>query len=287
MAKITSISTLGWAHYTLYEALPRIHERGFVNVEIASFDGYCFHCNSGSPVPAELKGMLSTYGMAPAVFHYSRGRRSAWKADDIEDFIDTWKRKIPDVREIGFPMMSMVCGERNTRSDQDEQLRAVAAAFDKVAEFARGFGITMLLEIPHVYSVIPRPAQVYQVLDHLQSDNIGVLVDSSHWGVIGYDIDEFLDRIGDRIRHVHLRDSRGPDTADRRQELELTPGKGSVDFRAFGAALDRIGYSGGVSLEFEYRDMTLPAIDDEYDFGLAYLVSCGWELPETVKYEQK
>ena len=59
MARVTSISSLGWAHYTLYEALPRIRDRGFVNVEIASFDGYCFHFNSGSPVASELKEMLS------------------------------------------------------------------------------------------------------------------------------------------------------------------------------------------------------------------------------------
>ena len=284
MARITSISTLGWAHYTLYEALPRIQKRGFVHLEIASFNTYCFHCNSGSPVPSELKAMLRTYGLKPAVFHYSRGRRSAWKQNEVKDFIETWKRKIPNVQELGFPMMSMVCGERNTRNDQDEQLRAVAAAFDEVADFAREYDIRMLIEVPHVYSVIPRPADVYRVLDLLQSDNIGVLIDSSHWGVIGYNVAEFLEKIGDRLWHVHLRDSRGPDTADGRQELELTPGKGGVDFREFGAALDKIGYKGGVSLEFEYRDLTFQAIEDEYDFGLAHLVSCGWELPGAVKY---
>ena len=29
MAKVTTISSLGWAHYTLYEALPRMAARGF------------------------------------------------------------------------------------------------------------------------------------------------------------------------------------------------------------------------------------------------------------------
>ncbi len=51
MARITTISSLGWAHYTLYEALPRMAARGFKKIEIASFNTYCFHFNYGSPTP--------------------------------------------------------------------------------------------------------------------------------------------------------------------------------------------------------------------------------------------
>ena len=71
MAKVTSISTLGWAHYTLYEALPRIQARGFKRVEICSFDSYCFHFNYGSPTPAELRRMLDDRGLTPMMMHYS------------------------------------------------------------------------------------------------------------------------------------------------------------------------------------------------------------------------
>jgi sugar phosphate isomerase/epimerase len=64
----------------------------------------------------------------------------------------------------------------------------------------------------------------------------------------------------------------------------LTPGVGTVDFRAFGAALDRAGYNGDVSIEFEYRDMTLDAIEREYDAGLRHLSEAGWELPDSVLF---
>jgi sugar phosphate isomerase/epimerase len=80
-----------------------------------------------------------------------------------------------------------------------------------------------------------------------------------------------------------LRDSAGPDTADRKQTLELTPGKGIVDFKKFSQALDRVNYNGDVSIEFEYRDMPLEAIEHEYDLGLAYLEKVGWQLPTDVK----
>jgi sugar phosphate isomerase/epimerase len=124
---------------------------------------------------------------------------------------------------------------------------------------------------------------VLWVFDRLKSSNVGALIDSSHWGIIGYNLDEFLRRLDDRLWHVHLRDSAGPDTADRKQDLELTPGVGTVDFAEFSAALDRAGYEGDVSIEFEYRDMTLDAIEREFDRGLRHLQKHGWELPETVK----
>ena len=63
----------------------------------------------------------------------------------------------------------------------------------------------------------------------------------------------------------------------------MTPGRGTVDFRKFGAALDRAGYQGDVSIEFEYRDMTFDAIEHEYDIGLKHLAKRGWQLPRGVR----
>ena len=60
------------------------------------------------------------------------------------------------------------------------------------------------------------PEAVLWTFDRLTSPNVGALVDSSHWGIIGYDVNRFLGTLGDRLWHVHLRDSAGPDTADRR-----------------------------------------------------------------------
>ena len=99
----------------------------------------------------------------------------------------------------------------------------------------------------------------------------------------GRKFDEFFDHLGDRLWHIHLRDSAGLDTADRKQELELTPGAGSVDFAKFAQALDRVDYYGDVTIEFEYRDLDLESIEREFDKGLKYLKQKGWKLPNTVK----
>ena len=283
MAKVTLISTLGWANYTLYEALPKIKARGFKKIEIASFPVYCFHLNQGSPTPSELKSSLDEYDMTLMMLHWFNKNHNAYEPENIQMFVDEYKRKFDQVAELKIPMMSMVFGERNDRSDQELQLKNALKAYDTVAEIALKYDIRMVIEVPHVYTIMPRPEQVYWLFDNFSSTNIGALVDCSHWGIIGYDIDEFFSRLGDRFWHIHLRDSKGKDTADRSQELEFTPGDGEVDFVKFGRALDAAGYKGDVSLEFEYRDMTLDAIENEYDKGLQHLVKCGWQLPAGVR----
>ena len=283
MAKITAISSLAWAHYTLYEALPRIAARGFRRAEIASFNSYCFHFNFGSPTPGELRRILAELRLQPICLNYFAGPHRAWEETQIDGFVAQWGRKIEQLCEVGIPMMTMSFGIRNDRTDQEAQLANAVRAYERVAEIAERYQIRMLLEVPHLYDIMARPQQVFWVFDRLDSTNVGALVDSSHWGIIGYDVDELFAGLRDRLWHVHLRDSRGPDTADFRQDLELTPGEGTVDFRKFAMALDAVGYAGDVSLDFEYRDMTLGTIEREIGRGLRHLESVGWQLPDGVR----
>lgn len=283
MAKVTALSSLGWANYTLYEALPRMAARGFKRIEIASFGTYSFHFNFGSPTPRELRKMLDGYHMTPVCLNYHTDFLHAWIPAEIDEFVREWTRKIVQLSEVGIPMMTMGFGVRNDRSDQDNQLANAVKAYDRVGEIGAKYGVKMLLEVPHLYGIMPRPEQVLWVFERISSSNIGALVDCSHWGIIGYEVDDFFSALGNRLWHIHLRDAAGPDTADRKQKLELTPGDGIVDFKKFGQALDRLHYAGDVSIEFEYRDMTLDAIEEEYDRGLKYLENAGWELPAGVR----
>ena len=84
MARVTAVSSLGWAQYTLYEALPRIAARGFRRVEIASFSSYCFHFNFGSPTPPDLARMLCEYELTPVCLNYDAGFHEAWNPAEVD-----------------------------------------------------------------------------------------------------------------------------------------------------------------------------------------------------------
>ena len=282
MAKVTAISTLGWSKYTTAEAFAAMAARGFRRVEIASFGEYCWHFNE-TPTPEELKAMFDRYHFQPVNLNYCTVVYPA-TPEGAKKFLADWTAKFPALEKAGIPMMCMHFGDRAGSGTPDaERLRLVASSFDELARRGKDYGVKLVIEAPHLYQMYCRPELVLAIVDQMSSDNFGVLVDSSHWGIIGYDADEYFAKLGKRLAHIHLRDSTGGDTADKKQKLELTPGDGIVDFKKFGEALDRAGYKGDVSLEFEYRDVSKEAIDIEFDRGISHLRKCGWIFPEGVR----
>lgn len=57
----------------------------------------------------------------------------------------------------------------------------------------------MLLKVSDWYSIMPGVEEVIWVLDRLDSPDIGVLVNSSRWGIIGYAVDAFFSDPGERL----------------------------------------------------------------------------------------
>ncbi len=97
----------------------------------------------------------------------------------------------------------------------------------------------------------------------------GFNYDPSHLAYQGVGYVDFIRRFGDRIVHVHVKDvwwsrHEAPagvfgghtDFGDRRRFWEFrSPGRGRVDFEAVIRALNRIGYVGPLSVEWEDADM--------------------------------
>ncbi len=291
MATVTAVSSIAYAHYTLYEALPRIAARGFSRVEIGSFCSYCYHFNNNSPRPAELKTMLADHGLAPVALNWSGGAGLANDTASAAPWIEAFRRKIDDALAAGIPMMTMHFGPRHEPGDLAERRKIAVDAYTRLADQAQRQGMIMLLEMPHLHLVHDDAASVIELLNAVDHANVGLLLDSSHWGAIGYDLDAFLDAVGDRLMHVHLRDAVPESTPelDARYKrpalspnpvynLTLTPGIGVVDFTSLARALDARGYNRDVTAEFEYFDLPLDEIEQEYDAGLAHLRGTGWHI---------
>ena len=293
MATVTATSSIAYAHYTLFEALPRQAALGFRKIEIGSFRNYCYHFNNGSPRPAELRIMLADYGLTPIALNWNGGIGRSCEADAIPEWLEGYKARIDDAQAVGIPMMTMHFGRHSKDGDLSEERNIATDAYAQLAEYASQQGMAMLLELPHLHLVHDDCESVMTLLQPLDYANVGLLIDSSHWGVIGYDLDGFLKSVGHRLRHIHLRDSvacstRALDRKFKRPSLSpnpiynltLTPGLGVVDFAVFGQALDRIGYQGDVTTEFEYFDMPLDEIERQYHTGLSHLRHSGWSLAD-------
>ncbi len=97
----------------------------------------------------------------------------------------------------------------------------------------------------------------------------GFNYDPSHFGYQGVDYVGFIDRFGDRIVHVHMKDvwwssvhteagvfGGHTDFGDRRRFWDFRSlGRGAIDFEEIVRALNRTGYAGPLSVEWEDSGM--------------------------------
>ena len=97
----------------------------------------------------------------------------------------------------------------------------------------------------------------------------GFNYDPSHMGYQGVDYVEFIYRFSEKIIHVHIKDAAWSDTpteagifgghlnfGDRRRNWDfVSPGRGDIDFEQIIRALNRINYSGPLSVEWEDAGM--------------------------------
>ena len=288
MARITACSSLNYADHSLEVAAGRIAARGFRQIDIAHLGYYCTHFPTSDADAQRIGELLRSHRLRPVALNYFGGPKRRGFLLNVPEEADRYRRMMREVlgqaEKLGIPRVMATMGFRTTEPDAAERIRGAAAVISQVADEAHRMGIRITVEVPHAYSLAHDLPAVAEFFDNVTSPHVGACADCSHWGVIKYDFDRYMSIVGQRLCHVHLRDSAGEDTADFKQRLELTPGKGEVDFTRFGALLDKYGYAHEVTLETEYRDgYSVEQIEKELDDGLAYLARCGWELPEGVR----
>lgn len=284
--KIHAATTLGFSAYGLETALAQLADVGFNEVEISHMGSFCVHLPHPDTTAEAVADALDRNGVRPIACNISLGR---WEPDGRDRFFDyTESADARDAVALGrwYLELASRLGVRTVtmstaRRQLDERawlrhLKGAARAFREQARIASDLGIHIHLEVPHLFQITDSVEHVKAMFEEVDHPAVAATVDTSHWGVIGYDLDDLFGFLGDCLRHVHLRDAAGSDTRDFRQDLELTPGRGTVDFAAFREALERAGYRGTVSLDFEYRMPDIPHIRGEFDYGLAALAEAGW-----------
>lgn len=315
MPTINAVSTLAFSLSSLEVALQHIAAYGFTQVELSDQLTHSQHFGVDTVDPLEVKRLLARHGLAPvAVNAFTIGvpDTGEWadnrKPDKVqkgtssevaqiteakqklvfyklhdERQADAYRRRaqrlIDKAKLAGIPKVCLQGGHRLNIENHASELEAAARVLDQLGNYAERQGIRILLEMPHVWNIYFDHESSVRMLSHLQCDNIGVLLDSTHWHTTGYDLDSYLRFLGDRLWHVHLRDAAGRDDGEADYKLEITPGQGDVDFGHLADRLDTHGYAGDVTLETEYKNYSDPEeVDEENRQALAHLKSVGWQL---------
>lgn len=291
MPTVTALATLAYAAFPLEAALERIAARGFRRVEITNLGSYCRHLDGEGLDARRVESLLAQQRLVTVAINHN----TYWEEDGLPALPDlcngpcaalveeTVRSVLSLANKLGVGIVTTSVSRR-CLDEQDWPARAVraGAVIRRLCEYADSLGVRLSIEIPHLYQLADSVEHSVRLLEAVGAPSLGATLDSSHWGVIRYPVGSFVDYLGDRLCHIHLRDSAGEDSRDFRQELELTPGRGSVDFGALGAALDSRDYSGEATLEAEYRTRDLGFIERELDFGIGSLKRAGWSFPDGV-----
>lgn len=285
---INSATTLGFSAYGLTTALRQLAAAGFHEVEISHMGTFCAHLPYSETEAQTVSDTLDRYGLQPIACNISTGwwgREGEQRFFNYTENADTLEAiaqgrwYIELAAQLGVQAVTMSTARRQLEdSEWLLHLRAAARAFREQAKIAADLGLYIHIEAPHLFQITDSVDHVKAMFEEVDHPALAATVDSSHWGVIGYELDDLIGFLGERLRHVHLRDSTGSDTRDFLQDLELTPGRGTVDFSVFREALQRSDYKGTVSLDFEYRMQDIPHIMSEFEFGIAALDSAGWAM---------
>ncbi len=165
----------------------------------------------------------------------------------------------------------------------------VAAYARRLTEFGRllngAYGLALAYH-HHLMMV----AETFDEISHLFDQTgreIGLLLDTGHAVAGGFDYRRLIERFGDRVTHIHLKDVRGPTIDDvRAGELSFNtgvrkgmftvPGDGIVDFTPLARFVRESGYRGWLVVEAE-QDPALapprPAVTRAFDHILHTLTA--------------
>jgi sugar phosphate isomerase/epimerase len=126
--------------------------------------------------------------------------------------------------------------------EREQRLDLAVEGLREMAEACRVRGLTLVVETPLPHLLGGALDDFAWILERLPREGVGVCVDTSHCALGGFLLDAVA-RFGDRLVHIQASDNRGV-TDD-----HLPPGDGNIDWGAFCAALQSVGYRGAFMLE--------------------------------------
>lgn len=257
-------STISFRHLTLRPALAAIADLGFTEIDLGSLPGVCDH------VPLDLDHHR-VQDVADAVRRSGLTVRSI--NCDVGDLNDVGTDLEGSTHLRGLLELAATVGAQalvlpNGAGDHapmdtlDKDLDRVAANLDIALKHARPHRVDIWTESLHVFRLCCTAERASALAERIDPA-IGIVMDFSHIVASGAEPSQFAATYGSRIAHVHIRDAtRGTvrldttDEVDAPGNINISVGRGDVDFHGGFAALRSAGFDGHFALELETRDIT-------------------------------
>lgn len=134
-----------------------------------------------------------------------------------------------------------------------ETIERVIQNLMKLTKVAEDSGVMLALE--NEFGITSRGEQIVQIIDRINSPNLGANLDPANFMVSKEDPVRAIEVLGRRIFHTHLKDCTYTGTGRWWGYEWVELGTGQMDYRSILAKLEKVGYNGFLSLEYEQSDI--------------------------------
>jgi len=270
---ITTNTRGGWEK-DVFGSFRDAHEVGYRNVE--SFIHYFldFYDN-----PKELAHRIGEIGVsfvtisngAPMEMHFEDPSKH-------EKLLADHLRLARFIRHFGCTHLKINLGPRRPEGTTAEDLAQMSKVLDKLGKSLTAEGIKLAIHA-HMWSQFENRKEIDYVLGHTDPKHVWFVLDTGHITMAGIDPVELARTLGHRIVEFHMKDTK-PETRggargrlDRPDMMTDPPffelGHGGVDFPGIKTELDRIGWSGWLTVELDSSPVKGPK--ESSRISLAYL----------------
>ncbi len=157
--------------------------------------------------------------------------------------VDDLKRCAEWLDEAGGTCLVVHPGGLSGAEGREPRRAALARGLLELAEHAAGLRVRICVEnMPPGVHPGSRVAELVELLAELDHPRLRLALDTGHANLTATVPEETL-AAGSLLATTHVHDNNG------RQDAHLPPGHGTIDWPAWGQALDAIGYSGPIMLE--------------------------------------
>lgn len=214
------------------------------------------------PDASHLRKRVSDAGLAIHSAHGCWGGQSIRAARVDLAFLDPVRHResVEDLQccvdwlhEAGGTCLVVHPGGLSDPQDQRRRREALARGLIQLAEHARGTPIVICVEnMPPGVHPGSRMADLTDLVAELDQPGLALALDTGHAHISG-DLASETVAAGRWLRTTHVHDNNGS------QDTHEPPGLGTIDWEAWGRALDRIEYRGPIMLECVRQLRKFPA----------------------------
>ncbi|MGW5362173.1 sugar phosphate isomerase/epimerase family protein [Actinopolymorpha pittospori] len=243
-----SFSTLGCPKYTLDQVISTATTSGYDGVELRFLRGEVgLHDleEFSSTGIKQTRAKLEQAGIEVACLDTSV-RFTSPDPEERAQQLESARTYARLAAELGSRYIRVFGGTvPDSGPEREATTRRIAEGLAEAAAATRSEGVTAVLETHDSFCT---SVQVAELLAYAPNDDLAILWDVLHSYRNGEALEDTWNALGDRIKHVHLKDSAAysPTSFD----FRLT-GEGTMPIREFVSLLQREGYDGYLSFEWE------------------------------------